>query len=78
MFEIIFATVPILQGGVHLPYFGQSRRLFELRPEMTWPAFDVQPPAIVGVHIVLGTRTGRHARPGPRCRGAASAMNAGA
>ncbi|MHA1568427.1 MAG: hypothetical protein ACTSXZ_03070 [Alphaproteobacteria bacterium] len=27
----------ILHGLVHLLYFGQSRRLFELQPGMTWP-----------------------------------------
>ena len=27
----------VLHGLVHLLYFGQSRRLFELRPKMVWP-----------------------------------------
>ena len=27
----------VLHGLVHLLYFGQSRRLFELQPEMVWP-----------------------------------------
>lgn len=27
----------ILHGLVHLLYFGQSRRLFELQPKMVWP-----------------------------------------
>jgi hypothetical protein len=27
----------VLHGLVHLLYFGQSRRLFELRPGMVWP-----------------------------------------
>ena len=27
----------ILHGLVHLLYFGQSRRIFELQPGMTWP-----------------------------------------
>jgi len=28
----------VLHGLVHLLYFGQSWRLFELRPKMVWPA----------------------------------------
>ena len=28
----------MLYGLVHLLYFGQSRRLFQLQPEMMWPA----------------------------------------
>lgn len=27
----------ILHGLIHLLYFGQSQRLFELRPDMVWP-----------------------------------------
>jgi len=48
MFKIVFATLLILHGGVHLLYFGHCRRIFELRPGMTWPAVDVQARAIFG------------------------------
>jgi hypothetical protein len=34
---IIIGIFLILHGLVHLLYFGQSRRLFELRPRMVWP-----------------------------------------
>jgi len=34
---IILGIFLILHGLVHLLYAGQSRRLFELRPNMTWP-----------------------------------------
>ena len=34
---IIFGVFLILHGLVHLLYVGQSWKLFELRPEMTWP-----------------------------------------
>jgi hypothetical protein len=34
---IIFGTFIILHGLVHLLYFSQSQRLFELRPGMLWP-----------------------------------------
>ncbi|MBN1428808.1 MAG: hypothetical protein JXB07_10515 [Anaerolineae bacterium] len=34
---IIMGIFLILHGLVHLLYAGQSRRLFELRPNMTWP-----------------------------------------
>lgn len=34
---MIFAIFLILHGLVHLLYFGQSRRLFELQPGMVWP-----------------------------------------
>ena len=37
MFRIIFGVFIMLHGLVHLLYFGQSRRLFELQPEMVWP-----------------------------------------
>lgn len=33
----MFAGFIILHGFVHLLYFGQSQRLFELRPGMVWP-----------------------------------------
>ena len=35
--RIIFGVFIVLHGLVHLLYFGQSRRLFELRPGMLWP-----------------------------------------
>ena len=37
MFRIIFGVFFVLHGIVHLLYFGQSRRLFELQPGMVWP-----------------------------------------
>jgi hypothetical protein len=37
MLRIIAGAFIILHAGVHLLYFGQSRRLFELQPGMVWP-----------------------------------------
>ena len=37
MLNIIIGIFFILHGIVHLFYFGQSRRMFELRPDMVWP-----------------------------------------
>jgi hypothetical protein len=37
MFRIIFGVFIVLHGLVHLLYFGQSARHFELQPEMVWP-----------------------------------------
>jgi hypothetical protein len=37
MAMIIAGIFLILHGLVHLLYAGQSRRIFELRPHMTWP-----------------------------------------
>lgn len=37
MWTILFGIFLILHGLVHILYAGQSWRLFELRPEMTWP-----------------------------------------
>lgn len=37
MQTIITGIFLVLHGLVHLLYFGQSRRLFELRPKMVWP-----------------------------------------
>ncbi|MAT97120.1 MAG: hypothetical protein CL608_08260 [Anaerolineaceae bacterium] len=37
MLQIIFGVFIVLHGLVHLLYFGQSRRLFELQPGMVWP-----------------------------------------
>jgi hypothetical protein len=37
MFRIIFGVFMVLHGLVHLLYFGQSQRLFELQPGMVWP-----------------------------------------
>jgi len=37
MLRFIFGAFIVLHGLVHLLYFGQSRRLFELRPGMVWP-----------------------------------------
>jgi len=37
MFRIIFGVFIVLHGLVHLLYFGQSARYFELQPGMVWP-----------------------------------------
>ena len=37
MLQFIFGVFIVLHGLVHLLYFGQSARRFELRPGMIWP-----------------------------------------
>ena len=37
LIRIIFGVFLVLHGLVHLLYFGQSRRIFELQPGMVWP-----------------------------------------
>jgi hypothetical protein len=37
MFRILFGVFVVLHGLVHLLYFGQSWRLFELQAGMVWP-----------------------------------------
>ena len=37
MLRFVVGAFIVLHGLVHLLYFGQSFRLFELRPEMVWP-----------------------------------------
>ena len=37
MLKFLFGVFFVLHGLVHLLYFGQSARLFELRPGMLWP-----------------------------------------
>jgi hypothetical protein len=37
MLRLIFGLFMVLHGLVHLLYFGQSQRLFELQPGMVWP-----------------------------------------
>ena len=37
MVRIIVGVFIVLHGLVHLLYFGQSQRLFELRPGLVWP-----------------------------------------
>ena len=37
MLRIVFGLFIVLHGLVHLLYFGQSQRLFELQPGMEWP-----------------------------------------
>ena len=37
MVQFIFGVFLVLHGLVHLLYFGQSARRFELRPGMVWP-----------------------------------------
>jgi hypothetical protein len=35
--RFIFGAFIVLRGLIHLLYFGQSARYFELKPEMNWP-----------------------------------------
>jgi hypothetical protein len=37
MLRFLFGVFIVLHGLVHMLYFGQSARLFELRPGMVWP-----------------------------------------
>jgi hypothetical protein len=37
MLRFVLGVFIVLHGLVHLLYFGQSRRLFELQPGMAWP-----------------------------------------
>ncbi len=37
MVRILFGVVIVLHGLVHLLYFGQSARFYELQPGMVWP-----------------------------------------
>lgn len=37
MLKIIFGVFILLHGLVHMLYFGQSARYFEMQPGMTWP-----------------------------------------
>ena len=37
MARILFGVLIMLHGLVHLLYFGQSTRYFELQPGMVWP-----------------------------------------
>ena len=37
MLNIVIGVFIILHGLVHMLYFGQSRKFFELQPGMTWP-----------------------------------------
>jgi hypothetical protein len=37
MIRVLFGAFFVLHGLVHLLYFGQSARLFELQPGMVWP-----------------------------------------
>ncbi len=37
LLRLIVGVFVVLHGLVHLLYFGQSRRLFELQPDMVWP-----------------------------------------
>ena len=47
MFRIMFGIFIVLHSFVHLLYFGQSSRYFELKPGMVWPdgawAFSILP-----------------------------------
>jgi uncharacterized membrane protein YphA (DoxX/SURF4 family) len=37
MLRLVFGIFIVLHGLVHLLYFGQSQRFFELQPGMVWP-----------------------------------------
>ncbi len=37
MWRVVFSVFLMLHGLVHLLYFGQSRRFFELQPKLVWP-----------------------------------------
>lgn len=37
MVKILFGVFIVLHGLVHLLYFGQTARYFELQPGMVWP-----------------------------------------
>ena len=37
MLNLLFAIFLVLHGLVHLLYFGQSQRIFELQPGLVWP-----------------------------------------
>jgi hypothetical protein len=37
MLRIVFGVFIVLHGLVHMLYFGQSARYFELQPRMVWP-----------------------------------------
>jgi hypothetical protein len=37
MLRIILGVFMFLHGLIHLLYFGQSSRIFELKPGMVWP-----------------------------------------
>jgi hypothetical protein len=37
MIRILFGAFIVLHGLVHMLYFGQSARYFELQPGMVWP-----------------------------------------
>ena len=37
MIKVIGGVLLVLHGLVHMPYFGQGARLFELQPGMLWP-----------------------------------------
>lgn len=58
---IITGIFFILHGLIHLLYAGQSWRLFELRPEMTWPdgswafsrLFGDEPTRVLGTIILV-------------------------
>ena len=64
--EYIFGIFMILHGLVHLLYFGQSQKLFELQPDMVWPEgswifsrlYEHQPPQWVsGIIFTLSAVT---------------------
>lgn len=54
MIQIITGVFLILHGLVHLLYFGQSARRFELQPGLTWPDGSWAFGRLLGVN---GTRT---------------------
>ncbi len=51
MLRFILGVFVVLHGLVHLLYFGQSRRLFELQPGMVWPAGSWAFAKLLGVDV---------------------------
>ena len=52
--RILVSVFLVLHGLVHLLYFAQSARIFELKPGMTWPAGSWALSKVIGDN---GTRT---------------------
>lgn len=52
MLVTLFGVFVVLHGLVHLLYFGQSARYFELQPGMIWPDAAWATARIIGVETV--------------------------
>ena len=51
LLRLIVGVFVVLHGLVHLLYFGQSRRLFELQPDMAWPDGSWAFSRLIGIEI---------------------------